>query len=48
MDPSGGIHVNDPAAPTQKQGRATYRRDELDEVWLRRGGTAYVLLAPER
>ncbi len=48
MDASGGIHVNDPAAPTQKQGRATYRRDELDEVWLRRGGTAYVLLAPER
>ena len=39
-----GVHVNDPAADSAEASRRVYRRSELEKVWMRRGGTAYVLL----
>jgi len=42
FDANGDVLVNDPAGATEAEGRVTYRRDELDMVWLERGGTAYV------
>ncbi len=41
FDASGNVEVNDPAAETAEAGRTVYRRDELDRVWMLRGGTAY-------
>jgi len=46
FDESGDVEVNDPAAPAAATGVTTYSREELEAVWLRRGGTAYVFLAP--
>ena len=40
-----GVRVNDPAALKREQGQLTYRRAELEQVWMRgAGGVAYVLL----
>lgn len=44
FDEAGDVRVNDPAAPDEARGRVVYRRDEIETVWLRHGGTAYVLL----
>ncbi len=44
FDERGDVLVNDPAAVAPEQGRATYRRDDFERVWMARGGTAYVLL----
>jgi len=41
-----GLLVSDPAAARERDGVRAYDLDELDRVWLRRGGTAYVLLPP--
>jgi hypothetical protein len=40
---TGDVVVNDPAAPEAATVRRVYARSELETVWLRRGGTAYVL-----
>ena len=47
FDRHGDVEVNDPAAASADAGMCTYSRSELDSVWLRRGGTAYVLLPTE-
>jgi hypothetical protein len=47
FDGRGDVLVNDPAAPAAEAGLLTYARDELEEVWMRKGGTAYVLLDAE-
>lgn len=44
FDARGDVIVNDPAA--RENVRRTYRRSELDTVWLERGGTAYLLEPP--
>lgn len=44
FDGKGGVTVNDPAARDAKRGQITYSMKELEHVWLRRGGTSYVLL----
>lgn len=38
----GDVHVNDPAAHDASAGVTTYRRAELEVVWIQRGGTAYI------
>lgn len=43
FDERGDVHVNDPAADDEARGVTTYRRDEVERVWMRRGGTAYVI-----
>jgi hypothetical protein len=48
FDDKGDVRVNDPAAADAQRGRTVYERSELDQVWLARGGTAYVLLPRER
>ena len=44
FDAAGRVLVNDPAAPSEASGRRAYDLDEMESVWLRNGGTAYVLL----
>ena len=40
----GDVVTNDPAAPTERSVRRTYRRDELERVWLDgSGGLVYVI-----
>jgi hypothetical protein len=41
--PEGDVLVNDPAAPSDEAVARTYRRAELERVWLRRAAAAYVL-----
>jgi hypothetical protein len=48
FDEHGNVHVNDPAAETPEAGKLVYRRDQLERVWMARGGTAYVLLEPAK
>jgi hypothetical protein len=48
FDAQGDVLVNDPAAADATKGQTTYRREQLDKVWLARGGTAYVFLPKER
>lgn len=47
FDEAGNVHVNDPAADTAQAGQATYRREDMEKVWLARGGIGYVLLGPD-
>jgi len=47
FDSSGNVLVNDPAAATERSGLLAYTRSDLERVWLRRGGTSYVLLPRE-
>jgi hypothetical protein len=42
----GGFHANDPAAVDAKRGQVVYRAEDLVNVWILRGGIAYVLLDP--
>jgi hypothetical protein len=42
FDAAGDLLANDPAAIDGEQGRVVYAREELEQVWLARGGTAYV------
>ncbi len=42
FDSSGDVRVNDPAAEPGKVAR-TYRREDLERCWMRRGGLAYVI-----
>ena len=44
FDRHGDVIVNDPAAANAQDGRRTYRREQIEQIWLRRkAGTAYVL-----
>ncbi len=43
FDAVGDCVVDDPAAPDAASARRTYRRADLERVWMARGGTAYVL-----
>jgi hypothetical protein len=48
VDANGDIVVNDPAVEDAAKGTLTYRRRDLEIVWLRRtAGTSYVLLRPD-
>lgn len=48
FDDKGDVLVNDPAAVDASKGQTTYRREQLEKVWLARGGTSYVLLPKEK
>lgn len=48
FDAKGDALVNDPAAVDAEHGQVTYRRDQIEHVWMQRGGTAYVLEAVGR
>jgi hypothetical protein len=43
FDAKGGVHVNDPAVADPKKAQLVYAREDLELVWLQRGGTAYIL-----
>jgi hypothetical protein len=43
LDGEGGVQVNDPAASTAQDVPRTYRLDELERVWMARGGVAYLI-----
>lgn len=48
FDADGAVTVNDPGVSDPAMGQLTYRRDDLEAVWLRaRGGLAYILLPPD-
>jgi len=42
FDAAGNCVVDDPAAEDARSVRRTYLRSEMETVWMRRGGTAYV------
>jgi len=46
FDRQGNVHVNDPAAPSARQGCLTYAREEMERAWFGHGGAACLLLAP--
>jgi hypothetical protein len=48
LDEHGKVLVNDPAAISRQAGQLAYFREDLETVWLARGGTAYVLEAIEQ
>lgn len=43
LDGDGGVLVNDPAASSAAGVRRTYGLDELERVWMARGGVTYVI-----
>jgi len=43
FDEEGNCVVNDPAEPDPAAARREYSRGDMEVVWMRRGGTAYVL-----
>ena len=43
FDGQDGVRVNDPAAGTLDGVLRVYRRDDLERVWMRRGGVAYAI-----
>lgn len=46
FDENGDVLVNDPAGQTTEIGVTTYKRADMDKVWLARGGVGYILLPP--
>ena len=48
LDGEAGVLVNDPAFSSAAEGVRVYSRDQLEVAWLRRGGTAYILLPSDR
>jgi len=48
FDAEGDVLVNDPAASNRAEGIVKYAREDMQRVWLDRGGVAYVLQPPER
>ncbi|MEN9225565.1 MAG: peptidase C39 family protein, partial [Thermostichus sp. DRC_bins_24] len=48
FDANGDPVVHDPAAPTNEEVRRTYRRQQLESLWLEHsGGTVYLIHPPE-
>lgn len=43
FDGEGRVRVNDPAAGTLEGVLRVYRREDLERVWMRRGGVAYAI-----
>ncbi len=44
FDDAGNVLVNDPAGRTEEAGMTTYRRSDLEKVWLQtKAGTAYII-----
>ena len=43
LDGDGGVLVNDPAASTVEDVPRIYRLEELERVWMARGGVAYLI-----
>ena len=43
LTPGGDVLVNDPAAATPDEVPRTYRREDLELCWMRRGGVAYAI-----
>jgi hypothetical protein len=43
---NGDVLVNDPVGETVEEGTATYKRQDMETIWLQRGGVAYILLPP--
>lgn len=41
------VHVNDPAAANAEEGMLVYSCEDLETVWMGKGGTAYVILGPD-
>jgi len=48
FDENGDVLVNDPAGETTELGVTTYKRADMDKVWLARGGVGYILLPPKQ
>jgi len=46
FDERGDVHVNDPATSDPAKGVTTYAREDMERVWLGRGGVAYILSRP--
>ncbi len=47
FDNYGDVLVNDPAGPTDDQVRFTYKREELERLWLKHSnGTTYLIHPP--
>jgi hypothetical protein len=46
FDAEGDVHVNDPAAADAAGGVITYAREDMQRVWLERGGVGYLLQRP--
>src|SRR5690606_38594615 len=48
FDDDGNVLVNDPAASDARLGQIAHSRERFENVWMRNGGTSYVLLASKR
>jgi hypothetical protein len=48
FDNNGNVHINDPAGKTMQAGVTTYAREDVQKIWLNRGGVAYVLTGPAK
>ena len=48
FDEQGNCLVNDPAASDPKEVRRTYSRTQMETVWMKKGGVAYVLSPPSK
>ena len=46
FDEQGNCLVNDPAAPDKTSVRRTYSRAQMETVWMKKGGVAYVFPPP--
>lgn len=46
FDERGDVIVNEPAAPSDAEVRRVYRRDQLEQVWLRHSGGIVYLIYP--
>ncbi len=46
FDDEGNVLINDPAASTPEQGITKYYREDMERIWMDRGGVGYILLPP--
>lgn len=40
---NGDVLINDPVGETVEEGTAAYKREDMEKIWLGRGGVAYIL-----